>query len=109
MDRRIYINDFCEDLNYQRIILYIGKVNPTNLRMALERDRVNKIYRLDYALNDRDMCRRNYIYVENCDLQNLDYLIHEYISGEVDGYYDVYVLEEDEAEGKFYVNRRLWR
>ena len=109
MDRRIYINDFGEDLNYQGIILYIGKVDPTNLRKALERDQVNKIYRLDYALEDNLFSRRNYIFVANCDLQNLDYPVEDYISGEVDGYYDVYVLEEDKAAGKFYVYRKLWR
>ena len=68
---------------------------------ALELSEVNKTYRLEYAITDSDPERRNYIYVENCDLQNLDYPIHEYIE---DGY-DVYVLYED--DGKYYVKRRL--
>ena len=100
-DRRIYINDFCEDLNYEGVILYIGGVNSSRLLEALELSEVNKTYRLEYAITDSDPERRNYIYVENCDLQNLDYPIHEYIE---DGY-DVYVLYED--DGKYYVKRRL--
>lgn len=105
MNNRIYINDFCEDLNYQGVILYIGNVNSVNLLRALKRDKVNKTYRLDYALNDpKDSCR-NFIYIENCDLQNLDYPVHEYFGDDEDTY-DVYVLHEDEV-GKFYIEAKL--
>lgn len=101
MDRRIYIKDFCEDLNYQGFILYIGYVPAHRLLKVLERDNVNKLYRLEYAMNKEDISQRNYIYVENCDLQDLDYPIHDYIESN----YDVYVLYED--NGEFYVKKRL--
>lgn len=101
MSKRIYINDFCEDLNYRGVILYIGNVDSAALLEALKRDRVNKLWRLDYALKAvKDGCK-NFIYVENCDLQNLDYPIHEYFE---EGY-DVYVLHED--AGKFYITAKL--
>lgn len=102
MNNRIYIDDFCEDLNYQGIILYIGNVNDVALLKALERDNVNKTYRLEYALNDPNDCSRNFIYIENCDLQNLDYPVYEYFE---EGY-DVYILHEDEV-GKFYIEAKL--
>ena len=44
---------------------------------------------------------RDFIYVENCDLQNLDHPIHEYFE---DGY-DVYVLYEDAAG--FYIKNKM--
>ena len=101
MDSRIYINDFCEDLNYQGIILYIGKVDYSRLLKALEKTYVNKLWRLEYAKTKEDSAMKNYIYVENCDLQDLDYPIHEYVE---EGY-DVYVLHED--AGKYYVKKKL--
>jgi hypothetical protein len=92
-ENRIYIKDFCEDLNYKKIILYIGNVDSEKLAKRLEKDLINKIYRLDYAINDdRIPGRQNFIYIENCDLQNLDYPVHEYIAEEE---YNVYVLWED--------------
>ena len=101
MDRKIYIKDFCEDLNYSGVILYIGNVDQLRVLKALNRDNVNKLYRLEYATNKEDVTQRNYIYVENCDLQDLDYPIHEYIEDD----YDVYILYED-SDG-FYIKRRL--
>ena len=101
MNNRNYINDFCEDLNYQGVILYIGNVNPEKLLKELKRSDVNKLYRFESILNDDDLSRRNFMYVENCDLQNLDYPIYEYME---DGY-DIYVLYED--AGKYYVKSKL--
>lgn len=97
MSNRIYINDFCEDLNHRNVILYIGEINPDRLRKALTDSVVNKIYRLDYALNHENPALRNYIYVSNCDLQDLDWPIHEYVE---DGY-NVYILHEE--AGKYYI------
>lgn len=101
MNERIYIKDFCEDLNYQGVILYIGNVDHDRLRKALEKDVVNKLYRLDFAASNDDPSMRDFIYVENCDLQNLDYPIQEYFE---DGY-DVYVLHEDTAG--FYIKKKM--
>lgn len=103
MNNRIYIDNFCEDLNYKKIILYIGGVNYSELSKKLEKDYVNKIYRLDYAINDdRIPGRKDFIYIENCDLQNLDCPVHEYITDE--GYH-VYVLHED--TGKYYIETKM--
>lgn len=102
MRGRIYINDFCEDLNHTGVILYIGEVDSDRLRKALTDSMVNKVYRLDYALAKSDPAERNYIYVSNCDLQDLSYPLHEYVE---EGYH-VYILYED--AGKFYVKKKLW-
>lgn len=102
MNERIYINNFCEDLNYQGVILYIGNVKYQTLLEALKRDMVNKTYRLEYAATKSDMARRNFIYIENCDLCDLGFPIHEYLEED----YDVYVLHE-EGRGKYYVKRKL--
>lgn len=37
MNNRFYIEDFCEDLNYRQVILYIGNVNSKKLRKAIEK------------------------------------------------------------------------
>lgn len=99
---RIYINNFCEELNYQNIILYIGNVSVENLRNVLEKHYVNKLWRLVYSINDPEPARKNFIYIENCDLQELTYPIYEYIE---EGY-DVCILHEDKL-GKFYVQKKL--
>ena len=101
MKNRTYIEDFCYDLNYTGVILYIGEVSFDRLRKALEDSVVNKIYRLDYILTKTDHSEQNFMYVENCDLQDLSCPVHEYIK---DGY-DVYILHED--AGKFYVESKI--
>ena len=101
MSERLYIKDFCEDLNYQGVILYIGNVDRDRLRKTLEKDKVGHLYRLVFATSNNDPSMRDFIYVENCDLQNLDYPIHEYFE---DGY-DVYVLYEDSAG--FYIKNKM--
>lgn len=101
MNERFYIKDFCEDLNYRGVILYIGNVDHAKLRETLEKDEVSKLWRLTFATSNNDPSMRNFIYVENCDLQNLDYPIQEYFD---DGY-DVYVLYED-ATG-FYIKNKM--
>lgn len=97
--KRIY--DFCEDLNYSGVILYIGDVNQKRLLESLEKSIVNKLYRLEYALTKEDISQRNFIYVENCDLQDLSFPVYEYFE---DGY-DVYVLHEDSLG--YYVTSKL--
>lgn len=101
MSNRFYIKDFCEDLNYRGVILYIGNVDNAKLLKALEKSVVNKLWRLGFATSNNDPSMRDFIYVENCDLQNLDYPIHEYFE---DGY-DVYVLYEDAAG--FYIKNKM--
>ena len=101
MRDRIYIDDLCHDLNYTKAILYIGEVNKTRLRNALEASFVNKLWRFEYATSNPDPSRQNFIYIENCDLQDLSFPIWEYIADD----YNVYVLHED--GDKYYVKERL--
>ena len=74
---RVYINDFVEDLNYNSIILYIGNADPERLRTKLKENGVNHLDRLYKCLEDK------YMYIENCDLQNLDFYLDDYLD---DGY-----------------------
>ena len=101
MNERIYIEDFCESLNYQGVILYIGNVNHSKLLRALEKDNVSHLYRLEFAASNNEPSMQDFIYVENCDLQNLDYPVQEYFE---EGY-DVYVLHEDPYG--FYIKRKI--
>lgn len=94
MNNRIYINDFCEDLNHRSVVIYIGNVDAFRLLKALEKSQVNKCWRLDYVLTDSDPSKRNFMYIENCDLQNLDYPVHEMIEDEG---YDIYILHENQG------------
>lgn len=62
--KKIYIKDFCEDLNYRQVILYIDpEVNITRLRNKLKNDNVNHLYAFDWVITNR------LFYIENCDLQ----------------------------------------
>ena len=101
MSCKVYINDFCEDLNYRGVILYIGNVDHAKLRETLEKDKVSKLWRLTFATSNNDPSMRNFIYVENCDLQNLDYPIYEYMEED----YDIYCLHEDSTG--FYIKKKL--
>ena len=89
---RVYIEDFCYDLNYTGIILDISGVDPAALRTELNASRLNKMYRLNYALEKKDPAMRNYIYMENCDLMDLGLPISDYVD---EGDYRVGVLHEE--------------
>ena len=95
------INDFVEDLNYKAIILYVGNVDAKRLMERLDKDDVNKLWRLDYVINEKDLTMKNFMYIENCDLQNLDYPIYEYMESDMGGY-NVFVLHEDDY-GNYYI------
>ena len=69
------IDDFCEDLNYHNVILYIGNVDTTKLLDRLKKDDVNHLCRFDQVLNTN-----NLIYIENCDLQTIDFdIVNDYV------------------------------
>ena len=99
---KIYIDDFVEDLNYRKVILYIGNVEPSDLHSKLEKDQMNHTNRIDSVLEN------NLMFIENCDLQDVDtdygdelgnsllYLISEG--------YTVYPLQYDETTEKFFVD-----
>lgn len=65
-----YITDFCEDLNYKNICLYIGYLETDELeklrtRLFSEPSYLNKQYRWEYVIHGS-----KFFYVENCDLQD---------------------------------------
>lgn len=102
---RIYIDDFVEDLNYRRVILYIGNVDTSKLYSKMCEDRVNHMNRFDGVLYNKLM------FVENCDLQDVDtdhwdefgngllYLIEE-------GYI-IYTLRYESESGRYFVETNL--
>lgn len=64
---KIYIEDFCEDLNYQGCILYIDDdIDLDSLYDRLRSDMVNHLYRYEIIRQTR------MFYVENCDLQEVN-------------------------------------
>lgn len=64
---RFYIDDFVEDLNYCKIILSIGDVDPEKLKSKLEDDKVGHISRFDrYCISNK------LFFIEDCDLQEVD-------------------------------------
>lgn len=65
---KIYIKNFCEDLNYQKIILDISDVDREDLYGRLGKDYVNHRYRFDYIFSPNG---HNLMYIENCDLQDV--------------------------------------
>lgn len=88
------INDFVEDLNYQKILLNIQFVNTEQLKARLEKDNLNKIYRLENA---------KFMYIVNCDFNG------EEIKGAedlcdfiVNAQYKLYFLRYNNLDGYFY-------
>ena len=103
---KIYINDFVEDLNYRKIILYIGNIDSDRLHEKLKKDNLGHLYRFDYCKENKLM------FVENCDLQDVN-------TSELYDYGDslLYLTEEgysilplyfDAGVGRYYVNIDDW-
>lgn len=102
---KIYINDFVEDLNYRKVILDISNVELLDLRLKLEKDRMNHMSRFDSVLEN------DLMFVDNCDLLDVDtdhgdefgnsllYLIR-------DGYV-VYSLKCDPHSKRYFVETNL--
>ena len=102
---KIYIDDFVEDLNYRKVILYIGNIESANLHLKLGKDHMNHINRFDSVL------KNNLMFVENCDLQDVDtehgdefgnsllYLIS-------DGYV-VYSLHYDSLAKRYFIDTNI--
>lgn len=64
---RFYIDDFVEELNYRKIILSFGNVDPEKLKSKLEKDNTGHISRFDrYCISNK------LFFIENCDLQEVD-------------------------------------
>ena len=95
-----YITDFCEDLNYKNIGLYIGYLETDELkklrtRLLSEPSYLNKQYRWDYIIHGS-----KFFYVENCDLQDCNgYELTQCI---LDNNFKFYELKYDPQIDKFY-------
>lgn len=86
------IHDFCEELNYTDIILYVHEeINFQELYKRLQSDLVNHLYRFDSVKANR------LFYIENCDLQNVD---NKEIAELFDNGYSVLQLRKD-SDGFF--------
>lgn len=102
---KLYIDDFVEDLNYRKVILYIGNVDADSLHSKMTADNTNHMNRFDGVLHNKLM------FVENCDLQDVDtdhgdefgnsllYLIE-------DGYV-IYTLQYESESGRYFVETNL--
>lgn len=82
-----YINDFCEDLNYRKIILYVKNVSEIDLLIRLRKDMVNKAYRFN------DVKENGLMYIENCDLQDVT---ENELFEMLEECFSVFTLEQDE-------------
>lgn len=64
--KNFYITDFCEDLNYRDIVLYIdSKIDLSDLLSQMAKANVGHLYRFDAVKYNR------FFYIENCDLQDV--------------------------------------
>lgn len=86
------IHDFCEELNYMNIILYVHEeIYFQELYKRLQSDLVSHLYRFDSVKANR------LFYIENCDLQNVD---NKEIAELFDNGYSVLQLRKD-SDGFF--------
>ena len=95
-----YINDFCEDLNYKNIGLYIGYLDTDELkklrtRLFSEPSYLNKQYRWVYIIHGS-----KFFYVENCDLQDCNN--YELTQILLSNDFKFYELKYDSLADKFY-------
>lgn len=93
---RFYIDDFVEELNYRKIILSFGNVDPEKLKSKLVADNVNHINRFDTC------CIYNKLfYIENCDLQDAEMPI-DIQSLVIEEGYSIVALHYDEKGDQWY-------
>lgn len=81
------IHDFCEELNYKDIILYVHEeIDFQELYRKLKNDLVNHLYRFDSVKANR------LFYIENCDLQDVN---NKEVAELFDNGYSVLQLRKD--------------
>lgn len=102
---KIYINDFVEDLNYRKVILYIGDVESANLCSKLEKDHMNHVHCFNSILEN------NLMFVENCDLQDVDTRHGDEFGNSLlylisDGYV-VYSLQYDSLAKRYFIETNI--
>lgn len=94
MEKRHYIKDFVEDLNYKKVILYVGNVNLDTLREKLVNDMINHMNQFDHV------SKTKFMYIENCDLEYVDSI--DWLFKLINDGYNVYNLYYDDKG--FYIN-----
>lgn len=63
---KVYIKDFCEDLNYREVVLFVdSEIDLDDLYGRLKRDNLSHLYRFESVRENR------LFYIENCDLQDV--------------------------------------
>lgn len=63
---KVYIKDFCEDLNYKGVVLFVdSEIDLDDLYGRLKRDNLGHLYRFESVRENR------LFYIENCDLQDV--------------------------------------
>lgn len=99
MTKRFYIDDFVEDLNHRSVILYVGEdIDTVHLRDNLRKDNCGHLYRFEYMMDENTAYEmRRFFYIANCDFQDLDYPVYEYI---IEYDYNVYNLKF--ADGRYF-------
>lgn len=91
--KKVYVDDFCDELNYTDVVLYVhDEINFQDLYKKLKSDLVSHLYRFDSIKESR------LFYIENCDLQNVD---DQEVSEFFDNGYSFLQLRKDDVG--FYV------
>jgi hypothetical protein len=96
-----YIDDFVEDLNYRKVILYIGNVDSDSLRSKMKSDNMGHTNRFAAVMANHLM------YVENCDLQDVDTWHGDEFGNSLlslmEEGYAIYPLQYETESGKYFV------
>lgn len=95
--KKVYIDDFCNDLNYRSVVLFIDtRLDLEEVLSRLEYDNVGHLYRFDWIRDNR------LFYIENCDLQEVT-IREEYneLLELLENYYSVVLLKKDSKD--FYI------
>lgn len=96
-----YIDDFVEDLNYRKIILYIGNIDSDSLHSKMESDNMSHMDRFATVMANHLM------YVENCDLQDVDTWHRDEFGNSLlylmEEGYAIYPLQYEPESGKYFV------
>ncbi len=93
---KVYIKDF-NDYNYVSIMFEISQVDRKQLEDKLNEDYINKMYRLNYVY-ERDV---KLMYIENCDLQDVEIINKRYYELLFEEHYNLVHLKSDK-DGLYY-------
>lgn len=99
---KIIIENFVEDLNYRKIVLYVGNVDSSKLYSKLKRDDIGHLNRFD------SITFNNLMYIENCDLQDVDTIYGNEFGNSllylIEEGYTVYSLQYDSTIDRYFID-----